>query len=136
MIKLQKTDISVIQNGSKTEAYHLDVTSSNNVVTITANEKKGAYYAVQTLKRLSVKGSNSDYKVYENHIEDEPRFEYRGLFLDVGRNFHTKEEIKTILDAMSIYKLNRFLFHLSEDEGWRLEIPGLEELTKVLMYNS
>lgn len=53
------------------------------------------------------------------------------MHVDVGRNFHTKEEILKILDAMAMYKLNKFHFHLTEDEGWRLEIPGLPELTEV-----
>src|SRR5690606_17592867 len=64
-------------------------------------------------------------------IEDAPRFEYRGLHVDVARNFQSAETIKRILDIMSFYKLNRFLFYTTEDEGWRVEIPGLPELTEV-----
>jgi hexosaminidase len=64
-------------------------------------------------------------------VEDSPRFGFRGLQLDVSRNFQTKETILRLLDLMSFYKLNRFLLYTTEDEGWRLEIPGLPELTTV-----
>ena len=56
------------------------------------------------------------------------------MHVDVARNFHTKESILKLLEAMSMYKLNKFHFHLSDDEGWRLEIPGLDELTTVRLY--
>ncbi len=59
------------------------------------------------------------------------RFEYRGFMLDVSRNFHNKQSVIEILDVMSWYKLNVFHFHLTDDEGWRIEIPGLPELTEV-----
>lgn len=55
----------------------------------------------------------------------------KGMHADVGRNFVPKESILTLLEVMSMYKLNKFHFHLTDDEGWRLEIPGLEELTEV-----
>lgn len=62
---------------------------------------------------------------------DAPRFSYRGLMLDVGRNFHPVEDVLRLLDVMSRYKLNTFHFHLTDDEGWRIEIPELPELTQV-----
>ncbi|MQY72595.1 MAG: family 20 glycosylhydrolase, partial [Dehalococcoidia bacterium] len=65
------------------------------------------------------------------NIEDAPRFPYRGLHLDVSRNFHSKESVKKLLDLMSFYKLNKFHMHLSDDEGWRLAIDGLPELTEL-----
>ena len=64
-------------------------------------------------------------------VSDEPRFGYRAFMLDVGRNFQTKKEVLKLLDVMALYKLNVFHFHLTEDEGWRLEIPSLPELTSV-----
>jgi hexosaminidase len=64
-------------------------------------------------------------------VEDAPRFGFRGLHLDVSRNFQTKETILRLLDLISFYKLNRFLFYTTEDEGWRLEIKDLPELTEV-----
>lgn len=62
---------------------------------------------------------------------DAPRFAYRGLFIDVARNFHSKASILRAIDQMAAYKLNRLHLHLSDDEGWRIEIPGLPELTAV-----
>ena len=62
-------------------------------------------------------------------VEDAPRFEYRGMMLDIGRNFKSKKAVLQLLDMMSKYKMNKFHFHLSDDEGWRIEIPGLPELT-------
>jgi len=64
-------------------------------------------------------------------IKDSPRFSYRGLMLDVVRNFQPKREVMKLLDVMAMYKMNKFHFHLSDNEGWRLEIPGIEELTSV-----
>lgn len=58
-------------------------------------------------------------------------FMCRGMHVDVSRNFHTKDEVVALLDVMSCYKLNRLHLHLTDDEGWRLQIPGLEELTQV-----
>ena len=59
------------------------------------------------------------------------RYEYRGLMMDVGRNFFPKKDILDLLDTMAMYKLNRLHLHLTDDQGWRLEIPGLPELTQV-----
>jgi hexosaminidase len=64
-------------------------------------------------------------------IVDAPRFGYRGFMLDVARNFHPKAAVLRTLDLLARYKLNVFHFHLTEDEGWRVEIPSLPELTAV-----
>jgi hexosaminidase len=64
-------------------------------------------------------------------VEDRPRYGFRGLHLDLGRNFHDKAEILKVLDAMAAYKLNRLHLHLAEDEGWRLEVRSLPELTDI-----
>src|SRR3712207_4685686 len=68
-------------------------------------------------------------------IEDAPRFAFRGLHIDVARNFHSKAEILKLLDQMAAYKLNRLHLHLGEDEAWRLEIKQLPELTEVGGYS-
>lgn len=65
---------------------------------------------------------------------DSPRYPYRGMHIDVSRNFHSKAQILKLLDVMTMYKMNKFHFHLTDDEGWRVEIPGLEELTSVSCY--
>ena len=69
--------------------------------------------------------------VFKVMAADAPRFPFRGMFLDVSRNFHDKESVLKLLRLMGLYKLNRFHMHLADDEGWRLEIPGLPELTTV-----
>ena len=94
---------------------------------VTGNGPAGVFYGVQTLLVLrSVEG-----KVPEVSIKDAPRYAYRGMHLDVGRNFMAKEHVLKLIDVMAMYKLNKFHFHLTDDEGWRLEIPGLPELTEV-----
>ncbi|XP_062566853.1 beta-hexosaminidase-like, partial [Saccostrea cucullata] len=113
------------QSETQNEAYSIGITT--NAIHISATTRIGVFYAYQTLKSLATGG-----KILPvGNIKDQPRFAYRGLHLDVGRNFHTKETVLKILDTMSMFKLNKFHFHLTEDEGWRLEIPGLPELTKV-----
>ncbi|XP_032219150.2 beta-hexosaminidase [Nematostella vectensis] len=109
------------------EAYKLDVNEDPSVVII-GKGRAGVFYGIQTLLGI-IDTNNSIPSILT--IRDSPRYEYRGMHLDVGRNFKTKETVKRLLDAMATYKLNKFHFHLTEDEGWRLEIPGLEELTSV-----
>lgn len=118
-----------IQN---TEGYKLEITDK---IEIQANHPKGVFYAVQSLLALlpidNFKESQTHLILSKIKIEDEPRFGYRGLFLDVARNFQTKEAVMKLLDLMAFYKLNVFHFNLANDEGWRIEIPGLPELTNV-----
>ena len=73
----------------------------------------------------------SEGKVPKLTIRDTPRYGYRGMHLDVARNFVSKDRVLKLIDVMAMYKLNKFHFHLTDDEGWRLEIPGLPELTEV-----
>ncbi len=96
---------------------------------ITAFDQSGIFYGLQSI--LSVLPANGSKKIATLEAKDAPRFDYRAIFLDVGRNFHSKEAVLRLLDQMSAYKLNKFHFHLSDDEGWRIEIPGLPELTDV-----
>ncbi|MGN6638858.1 MAG: family 20 glycosylhydrolase [Mucilaginibacter sp.] len=126
--------IQVIPNDDiSSEGYELTVAPHG--IIITASTSTGVFYAIQSLKTLipaSVYAHpQKEIKIPCVDIKDEPRFAYRAFMLDVGRNFHSKEEIKRILDVMALYKLNVFHFHLTEDEGWRLEIPALPELTEI-----
>ena len=110
------------------ESYHLQIDDSkDNVIIISGQGPAGVFYGVQTLLTLI----NDKGEVPQVSIKDSPRFQYRGLMVDVGRNFVPKNEILNLLDAMAMYKMNKFHFHLTEKEGWRLEIPGIEELTQV-----
>jgi hexosaminidase len=102
-------------------------------VLISASSPKGALYGVQSFLAMmpadfSTKSSD-EFILPQVEIEDEPAYSYRGFFLDVARNFQPKSQILKLLDLMSHYKLNVFHFNLANDEGWRLEIPGLPELT-------
>ncbi|WP_228098416.1 family 20 glycosylhydrolase [Chitinilyticum piscinae] len=120
-------------HASASEAYVLDVTAGG--ITITANAAHGVFNAIQSLRQLlpvvSYLNPQPVLAVPCCHVQDAPRFAYRGMHLDVGRNFSSKESILRLLDCMALYKLNKFHFHLTDDEGWRLEIPGLPELTEI-----
>ncbi len=108
-------------------AYELKITE--NGAEIVGFDKAGAFYGVQSI--LSLIPAEGSLKIATLDAKDAPRFQYRGIFLDVGRNFHSKATVLRLLDQMAAYKLNKFHFHLSDDEGWRIEIPGLPELTDV-----
>ncbi len=107
-------------------AYSLTVNKGN--IDIIGVDNAGAFYGVQSIAGLITLGKNTIDNV---SIEDAPRYDYRGMHLDVSRNFHSKEFVYRLLDQMAAYKLNKFHFHLADDEGWRLEINGLPELTQV-----
>jgi hexosaminidase len=95
----------------------------------------GAFYAVQTIFQLMPAVASTEANVITSlplcSIEDRPRFGYRGLMLDVARHFFTVEEVKRFIDVMATYKLNTFHWHLTEDQGWRIEIKKYPLLTKV-----
>ncbi len=119
------------KDGLGAEGYELIVTSNN--ITISATANTGIFYGIQSLTSLispvNYSRLSKEILIPCVEIKDEPRFAYRAFMLDVGRNFHSKEEVLRILDVMALYKLNVFHLHLTEDEGWRLEIPALPELT-------
>lgn len=119
------------------EAYKLSVAPKR--IDITAATPAGFFYAFQTLKQLMPRNvmagvpdeSVEEWSVPAVSIVDEPRFGWRGFMLDEGRHFYGKEEIKKILDVMAAYKMNRFHWHLTEDQGWRIEIKKYPKLTDV-----
>lgn len=104
----------------------MDVNTDNMIIEITGQSTTGVFWGVQTLLSITREG-----RVPNIVIHDEPRFGYRGMSLDVARNFFHKEEIFKLLEIMAMYKLNKLHLHLTDDEGWRLEIPELPELTEV-----
>ena len=73
----------------------------------------------------------TEYVLPRVQISDEPRFEYRGFMLDVSRHFFTTDEVKRMLDVMAYYKMNRFHWHRSDDQGWRVEIKKYPKLTTI-----
>ncbi|KAK7503362.1 hypothetical protein BaRGS_00005283 [Batillaria attramentaria] len=129
-IVFKKGDVRVEVEGkqlSGPEAYSLTVDPAKEIIEIRASQPQGAFYGAMTL--LNMRGENDT--VYEATVVDAPRFPYRGMMLDVARNFHPVEDVLRLLDLMARYKLNTFHFHLTDDEGWRMQILGLDELTQV-----
>ncbi|MEO6733087.1 MAG: family 20 glycosylhydrolase [Ferruginibacter sp.] len=127
---LNKSPNAVIGN----EGYQLSVTPT--MITITANEAPGLFYGVQTLLQLlppaiesNVVKPNTAWQVPCVEITDYPRFGWRGMMLDVSRHFFTKKEVKDFIDQMARYKFNLLHWHLTDDEGWRIEIKSLPNLT-------
>ncbi|WP_432719557.1 carbohydate-binding domain-containing protein [Jeongeupia wiesaeckerbachi] len=112
------------------EAYELEIAASG--VRISGASAAGVFNGIQSLRQLLPVAAFINPRpvlaVPCGHIVDAPRFGYRGMMLDVGRHFSSKRTVLRLLDCMALYKLNRFHFHLSDDEGWRLEIPSLPEL--------
>lgn len=109
-------------------------------IKITGTDAQGVFYGIQTLRQMIptsiYKNARNSTTLADNVvlpasvIVDAPRFAYRGMMLDVARNFQSKETIFKLLDLMAFYKLNKFEINLANDEGWRLEIPGIPELTE------
>ena len=127
-----------LNSGLAPEAYDLQVTRER--IVIEAARPAGFFYALQTLNQLlpsravmaGVKATDVQaWTLPVVTIKDHPRFEWRGFMLDEGRHFYGKEEIKKLLDVMAAYKLNRFHWHLTEDQGWRIEIKKYPLLTEV-----
>ncbi|GAB4017868.1 family 20 glycosylhydrolase [Spirosoma koreense] len=120
-------------NGVTKEAYQLSIDGKG--ITITGSDAAGVFYGIQSLLALMPVGAytkpTATVTLPYVQIDDAPRFGFRGLHFDVSRNFQTKETILRLLDLLAFYKVNQFLFYTTEDEGWRLEIDGLPELTKV-----
>jgi hexosaminidase len=119
------------------ESYRLDVTHRG--VTITAPRTAGLFYGLQTLRALlepkllvtSAERPNASGTLQGVHIADVPRFSYRGMHLDVGRHFAPVSFVKRYIDLMSRYKYNTFHWHLTEDQGWRIQINKYPRLTEV-----
>ncbi|MBW7891112.1 MAG: family 20 glycosylhydrolase [Chitinophagaceae bacterium] len=122
------------------EGYKLSVTPSS--ITISANKAAGLFYGVQSLLQLLPKEIASKTVVADKvwsvpcvEITDFPRFGWRGLMFDVVRHFFTKEEVKDFIDDMAKYKFNLLHLHLTDDQGWRIEIKSLPKLTTVGAWN-
>ncbi len=110
------------------EYYTINI--GNGQVKISAATSHGIFNGTQTLLDM-LKGKQAPYQLEAMIIQDYPDLLYRGQMIDIARNFTTVENMKKLVDIFASYKLNALHFHFSDDEGWRLEIPGLEELTIV-----
>jgi len=115
-------------DGLPPDGYRLTVTPNN--ITIAANGA-GLFYGIQTLIQLVPLTHGAVVKLPCVQIEDYPRFSYRGFMLDVSRHFFSVELVKKYLDLMAAYKLNNFHWHLTDDQGWRIEIKKYPKLTEI-----
>ena len=128
-------DVVVRRSGEQpAEGYRLEITPDS--VTVDCPDDAGEFYARQTLRQLrgpdafrSVSGGQSTLPC--GVITDHPRFGWRGCLLDVARNFRTKAEVLRFVDLLAVHKLNVLNLHLTDDQGWRIEIPRFPRLTEV-----
>ncbi|WP_426162302.1 family 20 glycosylhydrolase [Pseudoduganella sp. R-32] len=127
-----RLSVGAVAGQSSPEAYTLAVTSDG--IAITGNSAAGVAHGLQSLRDLLPlpgAGRQQAVELPLLAVTDAPRFGYRGLMLDVSRNFQPRQTVFRLLDLMARFKLNAFHFHLTDDEGWRLEIAGLPELTGI-----
>jgi hexosaminidase len=113
----------------KSEAYHLTI--AKNIITLNASDYSGIVYGLQSLRQIITTTALEGLEWPLIKVDDSPRFGYRGFLLDIARNFYGPKKIKEVLDLMGLFKLNRLDFRLTDDEGWRIEIPDLPELTDI-----
>ncbi|MFT6901421.1 MAG: hexosaminidase [Colwellia sp.] len=119
--------LSIVKNKKQMiGSYQLAITETG--IKVTGVDGAGVFNGLQSISSLITLGST---QVPLLTASDEPHYEFRGLLIDVARNFHSKDFILTLLDQMAAYKLNKLHLHLGDDEGWRLEIPSLPELTEI-----
>jgi hexosaminidase len=118
------------------EGYRITITSTS--VNVVAGDTAGAFYAQQTIRQLAgpdafraARISQGPWELPCGTIEDQPRFGWRGVLLDVARHFMPKYEVFRFLDQMAAHKLNTLHFHLTDDQGWRIEVPAYPKLTEI-----
>lgn len=110
---------------------HYEIVIKNNLLILKANDAHGIFNACQTLVALLDNMKLASSPLPNLHITDYPDMGHRGIMLDVARNFTKKTDLLKLIDILSFYKMNVLHLHLSDDEAWRVEIPGLEELTEI-----
>ena len=131
----QENVINVHQNPSlHAEGYLLEVTPT--AINVTASTAHGVFYAFQSLRQMMAPEALTEkyvgsVGVQAAKIEDAPHFQHRGVLFDVCRHFFTVDEVKTVIDMLAMHKMNRLHWHLTEDQGWRIEIKKYPKLTEV-----
>lgn len=131
----QAIRLSIRPDGLEAEGYEMDVSADG--VSIVGGSAAGLFFGVQTLRQLLpprveyTAALPVPLEIPAVRIADAPRFEWRGMMLDVARHFFAVEDVERVIDLMALYKLNRLHLHLSDDQGWRIEIPGRPALTEV-----
>lgn len=116
-------------NHSIAGAYELAVT--NNGVTIAGDNETGVFYGVQSLIQLFPFTKSTNLSIPQLMVKDQPRFAYRGMHLDVARHFFPVDFLKKYIDFIAMHKMNTFHWHLTEDQGWRIEIKKYPRLTEI-----
>lgn len=118
-----------------TEGYQLEI--SEDLIKIEAQEGAGLFYGIQTLRQLlpatieSKTKQDTTWLIATGSIQDQPTYAYRGAMLDVSRHFFKAEDVKAFIDYIAMYKMNRLHLHLSDDQGWRIEIKSWPKLTEI-----
>lgn len=136
-LEIRKTEIV-----DKSEAYHLKVTAEK--VILEAGDAEGIFYGMMTLRQLlpaSIESGEQSEEIFlpELEIKDQPQYEWRAMHLDVSRHFFSMDYLRRYVDLLSLYKLNKLHLHLTDDQGWRIEIkkyPALTEQGAWRTYNS
>ena len=111
------------------ESYQLKVAGDG--ITITGPTEAGVFYGIQSLRKSLPVAVGADISMPAVEINDAPRFGYRGAHFDTSRHFFTVDEVKTYIDMMALHNMNRFHWHITEDQGWRLEIKKYPKLTEI-----
>ena len=128
IIELKKTELPAT---CQCPDEYYEIVIKNNLLTLKANDAHGIFNACQTLVALLDNMKLASSPLPNLHITDYPDMGHRGIMLDVARNFTKKTDLLNLIDILSFYKMNVLHLHLSDDEAWRVEIPGLEELTEI-----
>lgn len=136
-LELQLTDkackkaitLSVDNNGDNPEGYHLTVNADG--IAITGASPTGVFYGIQTLRKALPAAESSKVLLPAVDINDYPRFSYRGAHLDVSRHFFTVDSVKRFIDILALHNINRFHWHLTDDQGWRIEIKKYPKLSTI-----
>ena len=128
IIELKKTELPAT---CQCPDEYYEIVIKNNLLTLKANDAHGIFNACQTLVALLDSMKLASSPLPNLHITDYPDMGHRGIMLDVARNFTKKTDLLKLIDILSFYKMNVLHLHLSDDEAWRVEIPGLEELTEI-----
>lgn len=116
-------------NDDNAEAYKLIVNDKR--VCISGASEAGVFYGIQTLRKSLPVAQDINVNLSAVEIYDKPRFAYRGAMLDVARHFYTVDEVKTFIDMLALHNINRFHWHLTDDQGWRIEIKKYPKLMSV-----
>lgn len=128
--KSNAIQLELVDAGIEPEGYRISV--NDKKITISATDKAGIFYGIQTLRKSLPYDSQTDtVRVPSAIINDHPRMSYRGMLLDCGRHFFPVEDIKTFIDILALHNMNIFHWHLTEDQGWRFEVKKYPELTEI-----